>query len=241
MRTAYLIIATVFCLVVHPVAAAEGSTRAVSFPQGKSLMTLKGQIAGRAYVDYVVRGKAGQTLSLSLSSNHLQTYFNLLPPRSELAMRAGENAAYKAMLPAAGDYIVRVYLMRAAGRRNERSDYSLQVGLAGKPLKPIPASRDALIPGTSYHASATIRCVPFLKAAPESCEAFVTRYVGDQAATVEARSATGPLRRILFIKGTPVASDAPDPMSAVREGDLSTVKFGADERYEIPDALITGG
>lgn len=62
-------------------------------------------------------------------------------------MRAGGNTAYEAMLPAGGEYIARVCLMRAAARRHERSDYSLQVGLAGKPLKPIPASGDALIPG----------------------------------------------------------------------------------------------
>lgn len=241
MRIRHLIIVTALCLAVHPVVASETSVRPVIFSQGKNLITLKGHVAGSADVDYVVRGKAGQTLTLRLSSNHRQTYFNVLPPRSELAMRAGESTAYKTMLPADGEYIVRVYLMRAAARRDERSDYSLQLGLAGAPLKPIPASRDALIASTSYDASALIHCVPFLKTEPESCKGFVTRYVGEQAATVEARSAKGALRRILFIKGAPIASDAPDAMSAVHEGDSTIVKFGADERYEIPDAMITGG
>jgi hypothetical protein len=32
-----------------------------------------------------------------------------------------------------------------------------------------------------------------------------------------------------------------DPLAHSRDGDLTLVKFGADERYEIPDALVRGG
>jgi hypothetical protein len=57
-------------------------------------------------------------------------------------------------------------------------------------------------------------------------------------------------RRILFVKGQAVASDAPDLSGAgggsarvatAREGDRNVVKVGDDERYEIPDPLLTGG
>ena len=50
-----------------------------------------------------------------------------------------------------------------------------------------------------------------------------------------------PPRRILFVAGAPVASDATDPVAYTREGDLVVVKIGADERYEIRDALLQGG
>jgi hypothetical protein len=43
------------------------------------------------------------------------------------------------------------------------------------------------------------------------------------------------------VKGQPVASDSTDPLTVTRQDDVTTVKLGADERYEIPDALVTGG
>jgi len=47
-------------------------------------------------------------------------------------------------------------------------------------------------------------------------------------------------RRILFVQGKPVACDATDPVTFTHQGDVTIVKIG-DERYEIPDALLTGG
>ena len=50
-------------------------------------------------------------------------------------------------------------------------------------------------------------------------------------------------RSILFVKGKPIASNAPamDALTSERKGDTTIVKLGTTERYEIPDALITGG
>jgi hypothetical protein len=70
---------------------------------------------------------------------------------------------------------------------------------------------------------------------------FVARRGHDGTATVEARSAGGLKRSILFIAGRPVASDAQDPPKSSRKGDLSIVEVGAGESYEIPDALLGGG
>jgi hypothetical protein len=49
------------------------------------------------------------------------------------------------------------------------------------------------------------------------------------------------LRRILFVGGAPVASDSTEAVAHSRDGDRTLVKFGADERYDLPDALIRGG
>lgn len=46
---------------------------------------------------------------------------------------------------------------------------------------------------------------------------------------------------MLFVNGTPTASDAADPLTSTRSGDVTTVRIGSDERYEIPDALLSGG
>jgi hypothetical protein len=69
----------------------------------------------------------------------------------------------------------------------------------------------------------------------------VIRRGRDGTATVEVRGANGIVRRVLFVKGAPVASDSPQPLTSTRQGDLTTVRVGADERFDIPDVLLSGG
>jgi len=216
----------------------------VKFAGGASSTEIKGQIKGDATVDYVIRAAAGQTLSVALQKSNRQNYFNVLPPGSnDVAMFVGDTGDdYKGVLPADGDYIVRVFLMRAAARRGESSNYTVKIGVTGKALAATPASKDALVPGTRYHAAATIKCVPAFENAPRDCEAFVLRRGFDGTATVDVKGQTGK-RSILFVQGKPVASNAAamDVLSAERRGDVTVVKIGDQERYEIPDALVTGG
>ena len=215
----------------------------IQFKTGSSEATIKGRLKGDQTVDYRVRAGAGQTLTVALKGSNTQNYFNVLPPGSaDVAMFVGQDGGgYKGILPADGDYTVRVYLMRPAARRNESSNYALTVGVTGKPLAPLPAAKDALLPGTRFHASATFACTPPFEAKAQQCEAFVIRRGFDGTATVEVRGANGLKRNILFVKGEPMASDATDPVTFVRQGDDTIVKIGADERYALPDALVRGG
>jgi hypothetical protein len=215
----------------------------IQFHKGASEATIKGRLQGDRTVDYRVRAAAGQTLVVRLRKSNPQNYFNVLPPGSkDVAMFVGQDGRdYKGVLPTDGDYTVRVYLMRAAARRNETGNYTLTVGVTGKALAPLPASKDALIPGTRYHASAPVACTPPFDPKPQQCEAFVIRRGFDGTATVEIRGPGSTRRSILFVAGAPVASDAMDSMAHSRDGDLTVVKFGEDERYEIPDALVRGG
>jgi hypothetical protein len=150
--------------------------------------------------------------------------------------------AYTGMLPTDGDYTVRVYLMRNAARRNEVSDFTLTITVTGRALAPTPASKDALLPGTPFHASAPIACLPtpYGDTKPQRCEAFVIRRGAGGTATVEIPS-KGFTRRILFVDGKPVASDSSEKMTVTRKGDVTTVKFESGEYYEIVDALVIGG
>jgi len=215
----------------------------VQFRKGASEATIKGRIKGDTTIDYRVRAGAGQTLTVALQGSNPQNYFNVLPPDSaDVAMFVGQDGGgYKGVLPTDGDYTVRVYLMRPAARRNETSNYTITIGVTGKALAPLAASKDALIPGTRFHASAPMSCTPPFAPKPQRCEAFVIRRGLDGTATVEVRASGAPARRILFVSGVPVASDATDPIAHSREGDLTVVKIGADERYEIRDALVQGG
>jgi hypothetical protein len=228
-------------------ADAGSRTERVTFAKGANSAALKSRLKGNADVDYLVRAGAGQTITVSLKRSNPSNYFNVLPPGSkDVAMYVGQTGEdFIGVLPADGDYTIRVYLVRAAARRNEASDYTLTVTVTGKPLPPLPASKDATIPGTSFHASARIPCVPYIEKfrekKPQECEAFVIRRGFDGTATVEIPQGNDIMRRILFVKGKPVASDSPFPVSFSREGDLTIVTFDTDERYEIPDALLFGG
>ncbi|HEX9207649.1 MAG TPA: hypothetical protein VF851_05390 [Steroidobacteraceae bacterium] len=227
-------------------AAADAAIRQerIQFAQGASTAVVKGRLQGDAMVDYTVRGAAGQTLTVALRKTHAQNYFNVLPPGSTTtAMFVGDSGEnYSGRLAADGDYTIRVYLMRPAARRNETSDYTLTIGATGEALPPLPASQDALLPGTSYHASAKIRCVPAYESAARECDAFVVRRGFDGTATVDVPGSAD-RRSILFVAGKPVASNAAamDVLASERQGDVTIVKLGESERYEIPDALLTGG
>jgi len=224
--------------------APEQTQLIIEFPEGKDKVSLKGRIQGREFVDYRIRGAAGQTLIAEMKSSHSMNYFNLLPPDSpDAAMYIGQTSGnrFEGMLPTDGDYTIRVYLMRAAGRRNASSSFDLDVALDGKALAPLPDGKDARIQGTPYHAQAEIACVLPYEPETVQCQASVIRRGFDGTATVEVRSAKSYLRRILFIKGEPVASDSAQPMTFSRQGDLTKMKFDEDERLEIPDALIFGG
>jgi hypothetical protein len=244
IRCALLTLIAIAATGIAPAIAAEAIRKeTVQFAKGASEATIKGVLKGDQTVDYRVRAGAGQTLTVALKGSNAQNYFNVLPPGSaDVAMYVGQDGGgYKGVLPTDGDYTVRVYLMRPAARRNETSNYTLTVGVTGKPLAAVPAAKDALIPGTRFHASAKVACTPPFESKPQQCEAFVIRRGFDGTATVEVRGANGLKRSILFVKGEPTASDATDPMTFAREGDTTVVKIGADERYTVPDAFVRGG
>jgi hypothetical protein len=229
--------------------AAEQTNRTerVQLKKGATSVVIKGQVKGSGDVDYLVRAGAGQTITVSLKVSNRSNYFNVLPPGSkDVAMYAGQTGKdFKGVLPTDGDYTIRVYLIRAAARRNESSKYTLTVSVTGKALEPTPSSKDAIIPGTPYHASAKITCVPYIEKfrdkKQQECEAFVIRRGFDGTATVEIPQENSIPRSILFVKGKPVASDSPYPVTSSRKDDRTIVVFDADERYEIPDAFIFGG
>ena len=236
------------CVVVTLRAAETGiRTERVKFAKGATSAVIKGQVKGSEDVDYLVRAGAGQTITVSLKVSNRSNYFNVLPPGSkDVAMYAGQTGEdFKGVLPADGDYTIRVYLIRAAARRNESSRYTLTVSVTGNALEPVAASKDAVIPGTPYHASAKIVCVPYIEVfrekKPQECDAFVIRRGFDGTATVEIPQENSVPRRILFVKGKPVASDSPYPVTSSRRDDITIVTFDTDERYEIPDAFIFGG
>ncbi|MCM8597021.1 META domain-containing protein [Accumulibacter sp.] len=217
--------------------------RPVHFAKGSSETILRDRIAGRQYVDYQVRAGAGQRLVVKLEGGHGANTFNLLPPGSTgVAMAIGEFAGnrFDGLLPDDGIYTIRVFLVPAAVRRHEASDYTLSVGITGTPLQPVSARVDAVLPGTRYHARATTRCEP-LHSPVRECEASVVRRGFDGTATVDLRWDADSRRRILFVRGEPKAADTAQAMTFSRNESGWRVSFDGEEHFDIPGPLVYGG
>ncbi|WP_411868460.1 hypothetical protein [Vulcanococcus limneticus] len=215
----------------------------VTFRAGADSTLLQGQLKGDQTIDYSLRAGAGQTLTVELKGSNPQNYVNVMAAETDTALFIGSSSGnrFRGLLPSDGDVRVRVYLMRPAARRNETSRYSLRIGISGAPLAPVPSSRDAVIPGTPYHASAEVSCGSGGSGQAARCQAFVIRRANNSG-TVVVTNPAGQKRQFLFVKGQAVASDQPETLSVQRRGDVSVLSLGENsERYEIVDALVVGG
>jgi hypothetical protein len=103
----------------------------VALTAGKPAHNIKGKIKGYATAEYMLTGKAGQTLSVKLKTNQPSNYFNIRQAGQDEALFVGSTSGntYQAKLPADGQYTVQVYLMRNAARRNAVASYSLEMSL----------------------------------------------------------------------------------------------------------------
>jgi hypothetical protein len=240
---------------VPATAVASGiEVRTVRFAKGESSATTKGSIKGDRTIDYKLRAKAGQTMSVSLKTTNGANYFNVLPPgSSDVAVFAGSTGGneWKGKLEADGEYTIRVYLMRSAARRNETANYTLSVGITG-------ASSGATAPAAAaagaspaeragmgkFDATGNIPCAQAKGQPMGQCAFGVARGGAGTAALVVTRT-DGRKRTIFFDKGKATGADLSQAdgnmeFRATKEADLYRIQAG-NERYEIPEAAIFGG
>jgi hypothetical protein len=232
------------------VAAAPIETRPIQFAKGASSATVKGTIKGDQTVDYKLRARAGQTMSVKLATRHGANYFNVLPPGSNdvaLFVGSSDGNEWSGVLPADGEYKIRVYLMRSAARRNESAAYTLTVGVTGSAGAAAPAAPalgqapagDAKVPGTRYHATGPLPCA--MGNAPmgsTQCEFGVVRGTPGNA-DVHIKPAGG-LQRVLTFRGNTVTSGS-DKVKATKAGDLWTIEINDYEHYQVSESVISGG
>ncbi|MEM7023640.1 MAG: DNA breaking-rejoining protein [Pseudomonadota bacterium] len=107
----------------------------IQFAAGETSAAVSGSIKGYNIVDYMLGAAKGQTMQVSLQTDNASSYFNVLPPGSETALFVGSVSGnhWTGMLPQAGDYTVRVYLMRNAARRNETATYDIAFAITNGP------------------------------------------------------------------------------------------------------------
>jgi len=126
---------------------------------------------------------------------------------------------------------------------------------ADAPASPAPASSgpassgDTLVPGTQYHAVASIPCLIGGAAVSQGCRAGVKRNWSDDGGALIEITLPGGGQRALFTDALAnvIGADSNQAdgsagwtMVIDRTGDTSVVDFGP-EHYEIPDALVLGG
>lgn len=227
-------------------AARAIESRPVQFAKGASSATLKGSLKGDKIIDYKLRARTGQTMTVGLKTDNTANYFNVLPPGSkDVAIFIGSTSGndWNGALTADGDYTVRVYLMRSAARRNETAHYTLTVGVTGSAsaagLGTAPAA-DAKVKGTPYHASGKVPC-SMGNAAPGSsqCEFGVIRGAPGKA-EVQV-TPPGGFKRVLIFASGKVSAEGGAKVKTGRSGDDWLVEVNDYEHYRIPDAVINGG
>lgn len=127
-----------------PAAAADIRHEEVAFPAGATGTTVRGAITGYDSVAYRFGAEAGQRMTLRLTATNRATYFNVYAPGrgpgdEALAVSGRTDDLVPALnrfdgtLPLSGTYTVSVYMMRSAARRDERSDFRLQIAVTGAP------------------------------------------------------------------------------------------------------------
>lgn len=252
MFFALLLIPAVIAACVSPVLARdEFRTERVQFKAGTSGATVKGKIKGYETVDYVLEAGKGQNMNVSMATDNLSSYFNILPPgENEAAMFIGSTSGnqFEGTLPASGDYKIRVYMMRNAARQDEMANYRLEMIVTGAAEKASAEdegtlSGDALVEGTDYHATGNIACAMGGGQPTGSCP-FGVKREGNGSGMVTVTKPDSRTRTIFFKDGKATGADTseadPGKFASEKQNDLSIVRIG-DERYEIPDAVIFGG
>lgn len=232
--------------------AADGiESRPLKFAKGASSATVKGSIAGRQTIDYKLRARAGQTMTVSLKSGNPGLAFNVLPPGSKDVAIEGAIGLqdWSGTLPADGEYTVRTYLDRAGARRGEKTSYTLTVAIDTAAAQS-SGSGDAAGAATQragegkFNATGPLACARAKGQPMGQCEMGVAR-AGGGTATVVVTHPDGRKRFIFFEKGKATGADlsqADGDMTfrATKEADLYRIQAG-DERYEIPEAVVFGG
>lgn len=250
LRSLGLVLAAAMAMSSAP--AADGiESRPLKFAKNASSATVKGTLAGRQTIDYKLRAKAGQQMSVALKSANAGLSFNVLPPGSlDVAIPGAIGLQdWQGALPADGEYTVRMYLPRSAARRGEKAAYSLTVAITGGSAAAAGPSGtlDAAIGRAGegkFNARGEIPCAQHLAQPMMQCKFGVARAGGGTAAVI-VNLPDGRKRMIFFDKGKATGADLSQAdggaaFRTTRRGDLNMIEAG-NERYEIPDAVVFGG
>ncbi|NBB49808.1 SH3 domain-containing protein [Rhizobium sp. CRIBSB] len=165
--------------------AQERSAR-VEFGRGQSSTVIRGTVRGYDGAKYRINVRAGQRLAVTMDSSNSSNYFNILGPDGGEALFNGSISGDFAdiIVPGSGDYVVQVYLMRNAARRNEQARFTLRIEVTGgRPITPPqPDFADGLSGGPDFFQVAGISPGDTLniRTRPSAQSPIVTRVVNGE-------------------------------------------------------------
>ncbi|MDQ3907106.1 MAG: hypothetical protein M3268_02055 [Acidobacteriota bacterium] len=85
-----------------------GAPSRVSFERGKASAEVNGEMPISGEACYTLRARAGQQMSVSVSSAHDYARFNIFPPSKDHTI-AHETSGWSGVLPETGDYVIALY------------------------------------------------------------------------------------------------------------------------------------
>jgi len=110
----------------------------LEFPRDVTEATRKGSLKGDEAREYVLSASEGQTLSVKLDSKNRFLVFSVLNNDTMKALDTVpmpvQVAEWEGRAPRTGDYVIRVYLVRAGARRKLSASYTLKTSLRGNAL-----------------------------------------------------------------------------------------------------------
>ena len=224
------------------VAIGQIETRKITIPAGKTSTSVTSSVKGDQTIDYKVSAKAGQEMKVSMKSNINANYFNVLAPGSaDEAIYVGSTDgtnSFGGTLGVGGDYTIRVYLMRSAARNNTKANFTLTVSLTGGSTG--FNSNDALVAGTSYHATGKVRSSMGNEAKGAVMSDFGVIRKSSSSAEVHV---TYPnlMKRVLKFNNGEWTSPGAQSVKVNRQSGEWEVILNDYEHYFIPDEIITGG
>jgi hypothetical protein len=118
------------CGIVGASSAAAQAKQRVRFAPGASAATVSGTVKGYAYRDYIVGAEAGQMIDVKVKSANRYTVFSIFQPNGDNLEGAAQMDEFHGELPARGDYVIRVMMMRAGARRpGAVSNFRLRISI----------------------------------------------------------------------------------------------------------------
>ena len=245
IQTKFALLFTLSLLFTQIHAAETVHTQSVHFDKGTSGTTIKGKIQGYESYNYTLSAKSGQTMKVKLSTKHGATYFNIYSPGKApgdeaMFIGASNGTSYKGTLPADGRYIIQVFMMRSAARRNEVANYDLSIRITGSPKAVDHQSHDAKVPGTSYHATGNVECkLGDTSKGYDQCPFGVIRK-GLDVAQVDV-TPPGGFKRKLYFDHDRVTTDNNEKVKSRKDNGMWVIEVNDYEHYKIFDAVIVGG
>lgn len=204
-----------------------------------------GRLVGADTKDYTMEAEAGQTMVVDFQPSNSSIHFNVYAPGAPSALFVGSTSGnrFSGEVPASGEYRIHVYSADGA-RRDDSTSYKIKLELSAPREGVVVRSQDTRIQDarfttTQFNATTELPCASFRSQPMSQCKAGIVRNGGGEV-IIRVFLQGGNERNIFFRNGRISSTDGGDVIQTERRGDLYVVSVGDDERYEIPDLLVTG-